>query len=111
MAGHGGWLIPACVCFTQLARLKEQLLADEGSDMAYPLESLAASHPQKRGGLGSGFVSCLPSMATRLRLPQVTLLPDLAWLLMGPASIWPCSAPPIIVWTVFGEKQEISRAP
>ncbi|XP_059587858.1 urotensin-2B [Alligator mississippiensis] len=32
----------------QLARLKEQLLADEGSDMAYPLESLAASHPQKR---------------------------------------------------------------
>ncbi|XP_019388464.1 PREDICTED: urotensin-2B [Crocodylus porosus] len=32
----------------QLARLKEELLADKGSEMAYALESLAASHPQKR---------------------------------------------------------------
>uniref|UniRef100_A0A8C0ASV2 Urotensin 2B n=1 Tax=Buteo japonicus TaxID=224669 RepID=A0A8C0ASV2_9AVES len=46
-----GWEISAartCVCMN-LEKLKDQLSTEEGSEVAYALETLSASQPKKRG--------------------------------------------------------------
>lgn len=44
-----GPLLTAVFLFKQLEKLKEQLSAEDGSEVAYALESLSASQPKKRG--------------------------------------------------------------
>jgi len=44
-----GHLFTALFIFKQLERLKDQLSTEEGSEVAYALESLSASQPKKRG--------------------------------------------------------------
>lgn len=48
-APHDGPLLTAVFLFKQLEKLKEQLSAEDGSEVAYALESLSASQPKKRG--------------------------------------------------------------
>lgn len=42
-------LFTAMFVFKQLEKLKDQLSTEEGSEVAYALESLSASQPKKRG--------------------------------------------------------------
>uniref|UniRef100_A0A8B9FNJ1 Urotensin 2B n=1 Tax=Amazona collaria TaxID=241587 RepID=A0A8B9FNJ1_9PSIT len=42
-------LFTAVLVFKQLEKLKDQLSTEEGSEVAYALESLSASQPKKRG--------------------------------------------------------------
>lgn len=44
-----GPLFTAVFLFKQLEKLKDQLSAEDGSEVAYALESLSASQPKKRG--------------------------------------------------------------
>ena len=44
-----GHLFTAVFVFKQLEKLKDQLSTEEGSEVAYALESLSASQPKKRG--------------------------------------------------------------
>lgn len=44
-----GHLFIAVFVFKQLEKLKDQLSTEEGSEVAYALESLSASQPKKRG--------------------------------------------------------------
>uniref|UniRef100_A0A8C3MMI5 Uncharacterized protein n=1 Tax=Geospiza parvula TaxID=87175 RepID=A0A8C3MMI5_GEOPR len=44
-----GPLLTAVFLFEQLEKLKDQLSAEDGSEVAYALESLSASQPKKRG--------------------------------------------------------------
>lgn len=44
-----GPLFTAAFLFKQLEKLKDQLSSEDGSEVAYALESLSASQPKKRG--------------------------------------------------------------
>lgn len=44
-----GHLFTDVFVFKQLEKLKDQLSTEEGSEVAYALESLSASQPKKRG--------------------------------------------------------------
>lgn len=44
-----GPLFTAVFLFKQLEKLKDQLSNEDGSEVAYALESLSASQPKKRG--------------------------------------------------------------